>query len=685
MTKKLFLGACLIFLTLLIPGCNGEDEVEKLPLPEVVLFETFEQKLASGNYTGLYQLLSPEAQSRITEEDFITRHTNIVSGLFPNLSWEICESFFVEIDEETTEDEEEIQVTMIPFVATIDTIAGQILRSDFEFHFIVDEEGEYWVDWTDALIYPTLGREDVIQVWDLRHDSQLRGERGRILDLNGNILAEDGYVRNIGLWPEHLTDADIILLAEILDVDVGRIRSEVENAIDPSHRIPFVNLLLDSPIRDTLRYSGIVGVVGAYEPARIYKDHAAFGLLLGHVSSVLFEDLEQDTQGIYFDGGIIGRSGLEREHEETLRAYHGLSIMIIREDGDVDTLIRRDAVNGSDIVIAIDTQLQIDIYEAMRGKSGSAAAVCPQTGAVLALVSSPSFNSNHQSGTTHIPYSQIQDHDFGNFANRLATVYSPGSTFKLHTAAIGLEQGMIDANEVLMIEGLSSVIRDGITVIRWSDEYTEIDLRRAVAVSDNIYFAKKGLAIGAADFVGGMENFTIGSPLGIGLSLQVSQLSNSGNLDHMNLLAETSFGQGEILATSLHIALDYTILSNDGNIMNPFLLVEQTGSEPTVMKENVVSAETLAILQQVFRSVVEDNDGTGQSARIAGVSLAGKTGTGQIRQNDDGIWEMTRWFVATDLDAGQISLAIMIEDLDDLVTTGEVVEMVHQVLENFLR
>jgi len=424
--KKLFLGICLGFLVIFVIGCTDEAEVEEeeLPLPEVVLFETFERKLASGDYVGLYQLLSPEAQSRITEADFVARHTNIVSGLFTNLNWEICDSFFVEVDEveEIDAEDEEVMITIIPFTATMETRAGLISRSDFEFHFVVDEEGEFWVDWTDALIYPTLGRDDVVQVWDLRHDPQLRGERGRILDSDGNILAEDDYVRNIGLWPEHLTDEDIVILAEILDVDVEGIRIEVENALDPSHRIPFVNLLVDSPIRNRLRDSGIVGIVGEYVPARIYKDHEAFGLLLGHVSGVLFEDLEQDTQGIYFDGGIIGRSGLEREHEETLRARHGLSIMIVREDGDTETMIQREPVDGSDVVITIDTQLQIDIYEAMGGKMGSAAAVCPQTGAVLALVSSPSFNSNHQSGTTYLPHSQARDQSeaFGSFDNRLA-------------------------------------------------------------------------------------------------------------------------------------------------------------------------------------------------------------------------------------------------------------------------
>ena len=682
--KKLLWG---IFLSLLfISGCAGEIYEEELPRPELVLFETFESKMISGDYTGLYGLLSPDVQSMITEDDFVARYTNIVGGLFTNLSWEICDSFFVEIEDadETYEIDEEIEVTMIPFTATMDTVAGQISRSDFEFHFVIDEEGEAWVDWTDALIYPTLGRDDMIQVWDFRHDPQLRGRRGSILDLNGNILAEDGEVRNIGLWPENLNVEDIERLAEILDVDAESIWYEVENADDPSHRIPFVNLLIDSPIRDTLRDSEIGGLMGAYAPARIYKEHEAFGYLLGHVSSVLADDLEQDAEGIYFEGGVIGRSGLEREHEETLRAIHGISIVIVHDNVYVETIIRREPIDGTDIVISIDTQLQIDIYEAMDGKEGSAAAVDPQTGAVLALVSSPSFNSNHQSGTTHIPYSQLQDYIDRSFENRLATVYSPGSTFKLHTAAIGLELGLINPEEVLLIEGSSAEIRDGITVIRWTDEYTEIDFRRAVAVSDNIYFAEKGLAIGGQDFVSGMENFTIGSPLGIGLSLQESQLSNSGNLDNMNLLAETSFGQGEILATSLHIALDYTMLSNNGNIMNPFLVVP-SDAQPDIMRENVVTDENLTILQNAFRSVIEDEDGTGQLASIDGISLAGKTGTGQIRQDADGVWESARWFVATDLDHGQISLAIMIEDLDDSMSTDEVVEMVHQVIYGFLR
>ena len=662
-------------------GCSKETLEEELERPELVLFETFEYKLINGDYIELYRMLSTEAQSRITESDFIARHTNIVDALFTDLSWEINDSFFDEIE---GTDEENV-LTMIPFTATMDTIAGQISRSDFEFHLVADEEGGLWVDWTDALIYPTLKRDDVIQVWDLRHDPQLRGERGSILDLNGNALAQDGDVRNIGLWPERLNDEDIELLAEILDVNVEDIRTEVNNADDPSQRIPFVNLLLESPIRDTLRDSEIVGIMGDYVSARIYVDHEAFGFLLGHVAPVLLEDLQQDIEGVYFDGGVIGRSGLEREHEEMLRAIHGVSIVILRDGEYAETIIRREPINGSDLVISIDTQLQISIYEAMDGMVGSAAAVDPQTGAVLALVSSPSFNSNQLSGTTHIPYSQIQD-DISDisFENRLFIAYSPGSVFKLHTAAIGLELGLIDPDEVFLIEGVDSEIREGVTITRWTDEYTEIDLRRAIAISDNIYFAEQGLAIGDSDFVRSMENFTIGTPLEIGLSMQRSQLSNNGSLDNINLLAETSFGQGEILATTLNIALDYTILSNEGNIMNPFLVVEN-GMESIIMRENVVTNDNLTILQNAFRSVIEDSDGTGQLARIEGAALAGKTGTGQVREGTDGVWEVNRWFVATDLDQSQISVAIMIEDLDDSMTSDEVVEIVHQVLEAFLR
>ena len=668
-------------------GCSGESDIEEIaPRPELLLFENYERKLASGDYNGLYQLLSPEAQARISEEDFIARHVNIVSGLFTNLNWEIHESFFeeAELTDDVLDDVVENEITFIPFTATMDTLAGQISRTDFEFHFVVDEEGEFWVDWTDALIYPTLRRDEVVQVWDLRHDERLRGRRGSIMDLHGRVLAEDGYVRNIGLWPEHLNDGDIELLADVLDVDIEDIRFEVENAADPSHRIPFVNLLLDSPMRDALSETGIVGVVGEYVSARIYKDHEAFGLLLGHVSNVLFDDLEQDTEGIYFDGGVIGRSGLERDHEQTLRAVHGVSIVIVYEGEYVETIIRREPVDGTDIVITIDAYLQIDIYEAMANKAGSAAAVDPQTGAVLALVSSPSFNSNHQSGTTHLPFSQLQSGVSRDFSNRLATIYSPGSTFKLHTAVIGLELGIINPNEVLTIEGLSSTVALGVNVIRWTDEFNDIDLRRAVAVSDNIYFGIKGLAIGGQTFVHEMDRFTIGASLGIGLSLQASQLSNSGNLDQINLLAETSFGQGEVLATALNIALDYTILSNQGHIMNPFLVAE-AGFSPNVMRENVVTADNLRILQDVFRAVIEDSDGTAQAGRIDGINLAGKTGTAQIRQNPNGTWEMSRWFVATDLDLGQISLAIMIEDLDESITSTQVVEITRGVLENYLQ
>ena len=686
--KKKYL-ILVVLSILLVSACSSNDyEVEDDltdPIPELVLFETFERKFINGDYYNLYSLLSPQSQDRISRDDFVTRHQNLVSGLFDEINWTINDSFFELLDykfETAGSDDFDFTIDKIPFTATMYSIAGKTTRSDFEFNIYRDEDGEVWVDWQDSLIYPDLQRYDVVRVWDLRHDFSLRATRGSIFDLQGNALARDGYVRNIGLWPEHLTDEDVKVLANVLDVDVNLIINELENAVDPTHRIPFVNLLLDSPIRDDLRETGIIGLVGAYQSARIYIDHNAFGMLLGNVSAVTAEDLENDSERVYFDGGVIGRSGLEFDHEETLRGIHGMSIVILRDGAYEMTIARREPVNGSDITITIDSQLQIDIYESFNGRLGTAAATDPRTGEVLALVSSPSFNSNHASGTTHIPFSEIAYLNPERFANRLRTAFSPGSVFKLHTAAIGLELGIVNPTQVFEIEGRTLQLQEGINITRWTDDYTEIDLRTAVAISDNIYFAKKALDITGPAFVNGLNSFTVGSPLGIGLSLNASQFSNSGDLNDLNLLSETSFGQGQVLTTALNIALDYSILSNNGNIMDPFLVVTQ-GFIPAVMKENVVSSANLAILQDVFRAVIEE--GTAQNGRVAGVDLVGKTGTAEVVQNADGSWMLNRWYVATDIDYGRISLAVMLEDVDDSASTADAVEIVQNVLARFFR
>ena len=190
--------------------------------------------------------------------------------------------------------------------------------------------------------------------------------------------------------------------------------------------------------------------------------------------------------------------------------------------------------------------------------------------------------------------------------------------------------------------------------------------------------------MGSESLIEGAEQFTIGTELNIGYPLNQSQISNAGTINRDILLADSGYGQGEIMVTTLNMALAYSALSNNGNIMNPILMLNN-GDESSVLKESVISEQNLSILQDAFTAVVEERDGTGNLAKVDGVKLAGKTGTAEIKSTQGETGSQNGWFVATDLDQSRISLAIVVEEVQDGTGTLGVVSMVGHILANYLK
>ena len=646
----------MIVCFLLLVGCSS-------PSAEEELFYDFTEKLIESDYEGMYQLLSRESRESITEEDFVIRYTNIYAGIGAR-NFEF--------------DRGEVKEGKIPFSMSMDTLAGEV-ELDFYFTF-VEEDGEVRVAWTEALIFPTMKAGDLIRI-----ESEA-ARRGNILDRYGEMLATEGVLSEIGLHPENFDDELIGEVAEILDISPEVIVLALDTVINPDHFLPIVRVLPDASILEDLRNREGEGILIVNTEGRVYKNHEAFGRLLGFVAPITAEDLAADEEGIYNFNSIVGQAGLEQVHESTLRGIDGIEIFIERDGINVETIVKRPIQHGDDLVLTIDSTLQILTYETMNNQRGSAAAVDPLTGEVLALVSSPSYNSNlFTTYTTLSEQLRREEMGFADEKNRFSTVYSPGSTFKLHTAVIGLENGIIDPTEVKSIYGRewqASTVWGNYNIRRVNSQ-TRIGLREAIKFSDNIYFAMQVLNMGSEAFLDGMESFTIGNSLDIGFPLGQSQISNDGNLDYEILLADTGYGQGEILATTLNIALDYSMLSNNGSIMNPTLILTDS-FEPSYFREFLVSTENLEVLQDAFVAVIADSDGTGNLSFIDGIELAGKTGTAELSLTQDEDGSENGWFVATDLDGSRISIAVMIEDAQDHGGTLNVVRMVRDILSQYL-
>ena len=202
-------------------------------------------------------------------------------------------------------------------------------------------------------------------------------------------------------------------------------------------------VLLNYEYEKVKKLSDINGVSVQKGISRVYAQGEAFGSLLGYIGSITEEELSKNSNKGYTSYSQIGKNGLEQVYEDELRAKEGVHIYIERGDEQI-TIAKTEASDGEDIKLSIDSELQEDIYNQMNKEKGASIAMDPKTGEVLAMVSSPSYDSNtlvtYKTKTIAQNWEKSNNAEFDNRANN---AYSPGSTMKLITASIGLENKVI--------------------------------------------------------------------------------------------------------------------------------------------------------------------------------------------------------------------------------------------------
>lgn len=257
---------------------------------------------------------------------------------------------------------------------------------------------------------------------------------------------------------------------------------------------------------------------------------------------------------------------------------------------------------------------------------------------------------------------------------------------KLITASIGLNSRVLNADDKVNIDSLSwqkNSSWGNYYITRVHNTTTPISLREAVKYSDNIYFAQLALKIGSENLINGIKNFGIGEKMTFEYPMTESSISNNGNLDKEILLADTGYGQGELMVTPLNMALAYSALANNGNIMNPRLVLSSDAT-PTVWKESAIKSENLSTLIEDFSAMVNDEDGAAHEAKITGYNTA-KTGTAEIKSSqDDTNGTENGWFVAVDTTSSKLAVAMIVEDVKDRGGSSIPVPKVKAIMEEYL-
>lgn len=654
--------------------------------PEEVLI-SYMNCISEQKYNEMYEMIDVQNSGNISQEDFVQRNSAIYEGIeVRNMKIQITEY-------------KEAERTVY-YESSFDTIAGSV-SFDNEAVFTSDKDG-YKLVWHDSLIFPELSADDKVRI------STTQAERGQILDRNEKVLAGKGTVSSVGIIPGKLEDRDqsIQEIANLLEITKENIEDKLsanwvkDDSFVPIKTVPKVdelNLTSLAPDTEMLQENerqqkllDISGVMISDEEVRSYPLGEAAAHLIGYVQNVTAEDLEKHPGEGYSSNSVIGRSGAESLYETELKGKDGYKIYIVDSEGnEIATITETLKEDGKDIRLTIDSDLQKELYEQFKADRGCSVAMNPYTGEVLALVSTPSYDNNDFIlGMSDETWTALNEDENQPLYNRFRQVWCPGSTFKPVIAAIGLKTGTLDPNEDFGNEGLSWQKDSswGSYEVTTLHEYELVIMKNALIYSDNIYFAKAALKIGADNLMNSLDEIGFNQEVPFEITMAESQYSNTDCIETEIQLADSGYGQGQILVNPLHLASIYTSFLNEGNIIQPYLQYSDNPAGKIWIKE-AFSSETVSQVMEGLTGVVNDPNGTGYAAHRDDILFAGKTGTAELKESqEDTSGTEIGWFAVFTADKNvetPILMISMVENVKGIGGSGYVVSKDKAVLDQY--
>ena len=440
---------------------------------------------------------------------------------------------------------------------------------------------------------------------------------------------------------------------------------------------------------DILDRNGNVLATNNEEGQREYPYGEIAAHLVGYIRGISAEELEAHSGEGYTESSLIGKTGLELAFEDRLRGKNGTGIYIVDENENViETIAETDVEDGEDIKTTIDIELQENIFNEFNGDNGFSIAMNPKTGEVLAMVSFPSFDSNNFiTGFSDEEWNSLSNDTDTPMLARYESTWAPGSSFKPITGGIGLTTNSFTSNEDFGTSGLSWQNNSS-----WGDYYVTTltrysgaaNLRNALIYSDNIYFAKAALKIGADTFAEQLNKIGFNTSIDFPISMSASQYSDTENFETEVQLADSGYGQGKVLVNPLHMASIYSAFVNDGNMIKPVI---EYNSETEYLIENAFTKEAAEEIRDDLIQVVDNSNGTGHEAKISGVTIAGKTGTAELKSSQDEEGAELGWFnsiVISDEDDEQLLTINMVENVENRGGSHYLLPKVKNIVQDYV-
>jgi penicillin-binding protein 2 len=472
----------------------------------------------------------------------------------------------------------------------------------------------------------------------------LAAVRGRIYDRRGNVLADNLPTWNLLLFPDEARNLDETLLF-VADLGLGeasglheRVRRRGVDRLAPMVIAEGLDWRQVSRVRSHQSDHPELSVVAGFR--RHYPFGSATAHVIGHLRMVSDDELRASPR---LDPSTrVGATGVENLADDFLTGDAGERWVVVSAVGRQLGVVRETSASaGKDLAVTIDANLQRVAADALGDRAGAIVALDPNTGAVRAMYSAPSFDPEIFSGPLSRedwqrlsidPRHPLQDRS-------LQGTYPPGSTIKPFLALAALAEGLITPDWSVTCTG--NIVLHGHPFRCWQrGGHGRVDLERSLEASCDIYYYQVGQRLGIERMARWLGFFGFGRPTGVGLPSEAAGLIGTpdwsrrvrGTPWYPGEAVSVSIGQGPILTTTAQLARAFTVLANGGRLLTPHLVVDEHPAEAIDLD---LDSGQLEIVRRSLELVVHGQYGTAR--RLASLPVAGKTGTAQVARLQDGV------------------------------------------------
>ncbi len=597
------------------------------------------------DFESMYAMLAPTSQQGISEEDFVTLYQEVGRLMaLRGFEYEIFSDFLMNP-----------QNAQVAFRITYQSsVVGDFLREN-----IIDlqrDEDTWLVAWEETDILPELASDKDLEL------IVSTPSRANIYDRNGDAFAAPADIVSVWIVPNRVGEDEVEAtmlrsLSRLLGFYPESIRALYDDIRHTNWRVNLGEVSLEEFQREQATLYGVGGVDWGEYTGRYYPGSGIAAHAVGYVSQITAEELsERQAQG-YLGDEFVGRIGVEAAFEEELRGVPGGTLYLLDSSGARESIIASQAFElPFAVYTTLDRDLQRYATQAIEGFTGAIVVLERDTGAVLAMVSSPGFNPNlfdgdnpsSSSGLTQLFQSEGQP-----FVNRATQgLYPLGSVFKLITMSAALESEYYTADTTYTCDGLFTEL-PGQTFYDWTVEkdrppHGTITLVQGLERSCNPFFWHIGLDLynqGETTALPDMARaFGLGEPTGIEIGDAAGLVPDPGSPGDAVQLA---IGQASLNVTPLQVARFVAALGNGGTLYRPQIVqsiqnaegLVQYEFEPDAQAQLPLSEETLETMHQAMYQVASAPGGTARLIlRYPGtfpILVAGKTGTAEVGGDED--------------------------------------------------